>query len=413
METARISLVVVHHDTKTIRALRGASNPDGGLVVAAVPPDLTRIYEVTWELLFGLGKLKDVTGAGRDADLNWELLAAWFMAHPIRDVVMVDAQWLGARLLGGLIGLATVSGVHLWLVAQQPVEDSFVAAIECWPVTSRGYEELAALVAGSGQHPNQSEDGPAFPPVPEDNYPTFRAQARRCLPAAAFDVVDARYRSSFGAAGEAIDRLVAVGQMDEEHLLGHIRAELHTCGSIEEMLTTLRATQAAAHRRGWLVSCDLPRLVVTGEAVARAAAHSPTTWHRLRAYREPYRGAACAFAALDASVEAMQGAVLRDVAPDGTELSLVRQGSREVVSVPVGAEIYLRAQSIHRRNQGAASSDLLFADDDGPMTAKRLANAVRSPLTDVGVPLISQTVQWTDTSSTRWATRWGLSVQQL
>jgi hypothetical protein len=392
--------------------LRGSSNPDAGMVVAAVPPDMRRIYELSWELLAAMGKLKDVTGAGRHEDLDWELLAAWFGAHRIRHVVLVDAQWLTSRLLAEVIGLAAVSAVHLWLVAQQPIEDSFVDAVGRWPVTPGGDAELAAHIAAA-RRSNEAEVDSEFPAVPDDNYPTFRAEARRWLSPGAFEVVDARYRSSFATASKAIDDLVEAQQMGEDGLLGHVRSELWACRSVAEMKTALRAIQAAAHRAGWLVSVDLPRLLVTAETVAQGAVHSPSTWRRLRAYREPYRGAACAFAALEVSTETMRTVALQDISAEGDSATVLRQGGHEALGVPRGADLYLRAQVIHRRNQGARDSDLLFATEDEQMLPRYLANAIRCPLTEVGVPLMSRNVDWAEVTSTHWAQRWGLAVQKL
>jgi DNA-binding XRE family transcriptional regulator len=366
MGRAQISLIVMHPDTTAIRKLRGASNPDAGLVVAAVPPDLRRSYELTWEVLAGLGKLKDVTGAGRHADMNWELLVAWFAAHGIQHVVLVDAQWLTKTLLADMIGLASVSGVHLWLVAQQPIEEVFVAAIDRWPVRQGGEAELAGYVTAAVRRV-EVEINEHFPAVPEDNYPTFRAEAKKCLSQDQFGVVDARYQEAFGKATQVVTQLAKTKAMDEEHLLGHVRAELKECRSMEEMLTVVRAIQAAAHRVGWLVSSDLPRLVVTAESVASAAVHSPSTWRRLRAYREPYRGAACVFAGLEVSPETMQAVRVDDVADDGLCVSVTQQGARQVLAVPEGAGVYLRAQMLYRRNQGAAGTDLLFANEEEPM----------------------------------------------
>jgi hypothetical protein len=141
--------------------------------------------------------------------------------------------------------------------------------------------------------------------------------------------------------------------------------------------------------------------------------HSPGTWVRLRAYREPYRGAACALAACELDLEAMGVVRLGNVAPDATSVTADLPGCLRVVEVPEGAEVFVMAQLIYRRLQGAGPRSLLFANEDGPLEARYLANAIRCPITEVGVPLYSQQVERAELDAKRWANRWGLSVQEL
>ena len=249
---------------------------------------------------------------------------------------------------------------------------------------------------------------PEFPRVPADSFVTFRAEARQRLDTDAFAVVDARYRAAFDLARAWFGTEAQVG---EEAVLGLIRSQLHGCSCTDEMLTAQRAIEAAAFRAGWLVSVELDRLVVTADRTSAAAIHSPQTWRRLRAYREPYRGAACALAAAELAPETMTSLALGQVDPEGT--SVTPSDRPAPVEIPQGADVYLRAQLWYRRLQGAGDSDLLFAGDPGPMRARYLADAVRCPLGEVGVPLFSQMVDRAEIDSKRWANRWGLSVQEL
>jgi hypothetical protein len=410
--SAQLHSVVVHPDTESARRLRRASNPDAGIVVAAVPPDMRRSYELTWELLVGMGKMPDVAGAGRREDLNWEVLAAWIGAHRIEHLVLVDTQWIGPKFLGDIVGLAAVTGVDLWLVAQQPLDDGYVVALSGWPVIEGPADELARLVAAALQM-SETYVVPDFPAVPADNYPTFRAEARRVLSGSEFDQVDATYRAAFSAAAASFAQLVEGPGITEDRVLYEIRHQLHRCGTAEEMVVCVRGCQAAAHRAGWLVSAVLPRLVVTSEMASRAAVHAPSTWKRLRAYREPYRGAACALAALDLSIQTISGVRIADVSGSGQELEVPMAGELVHLEVPAGADLYLRAQVAHRLIQGAVPDELLFATEEGPMASKHLADAIRAPITEVGVPLYSQTLERVELDAKRWALRWGLSVQEL
>jgi transcriptional regulator with XRE-family HTH domain len=288
VKRAEIKTMVLEHTSDGVRRLRGGSNPDAGLVVAAIPPDVRRSYPITWELLEGLGKITDVSGAGRHEDLNWELVAAWILAHRVGHLVLVDAQWIPPRLFSDITGLAAVTGVTLWLVAHAPLPDSYAEAVEGWPTEVADPAALAALVSAA-LRPQEEEGSPKYPRPPADSYLTFRAEARRRLTSVEFALVDARLHEAYEeAAGWFGDQPKAA--IDEDSVLAYLRRRLHGCASAEEMLIEVRGVQVAAHNADWLVSADVTRLVATAQNASAAAVHSPHTWRRLRAYREPYRG---------------------------------------------------------------------------------------------------------------------------
>ena len=135
---------------------------------------------------------------------------------------------------------------------------------------------------------------------------------------------------------------------------------------------------------------ELDRLVSLPTGPRRQRSTPRRRGVRLRAYREPYRGAACALAAAELAPETMTSLTLGQVDPEGT--SVTPSDRPAPVEIPQGADVYLRAQLWYRRLQGAGDSDLLFAGDSGPMRARYLADAVRCPLGEVGVPLFSQMV---------------------
>ncbi|MDA8309626.1 MAG: hypothetical protein M0Z46_03270 [Actinomycetota bacterium] len=415
MNRAHIRTATLHHTTEAVRRLRSATNPDAGLLVAAVPPDLRRSYALTWELLAGLGKQSGVSGAAKREDLNWEVLAAWIFSHGVRHLVVVDAQWIGARVLPELVGMAAATGVTLWLVAHHPITDDYFCALGDWPTTPATPTELANIVeaAIAQRSANADEyDEDVFPSLPADPFVTFRAEARQRLPEDVFGRLDARYRSAH-AAGRDWFAGREPGEVDAEGLVRHLRGRLQRCASAEAMLIEVRALQAAAYSADWSLSVDLPRFKAMAENVSAAAVESPETWRRLRAYREPYRGAACALVARELAVDTMLALRIDDVSGDGRSVSVERNGVREEFSVPPGAELYLRAQVWHRRLQGAVGTELLFATEEGPMTDRYLSSAIRAPASEVAVPLYSQQVERGEVTAKRWVRRWGLAVQAL
>jgi hypothetical protein len=394
-----------------VRRLRSVTNIEVGVVVAAVPPEMRRGYELTWEILLGLGKRTDVTGAGRQESLNWEVLAAWVLAQRIEHIVLIDAQWLRRTMIEDVIGLAAVTATTLWLVAQHPLEDEYEAALSNWPTEPAEISDLKVLIERALNASPIVDARNEFPVVPSDNFVTFRSEAKRRLSPDSFNAVDARYVAVYRSARTWC---VESGQgIDEDTVLAVVRAELHDCACADEMLTALRAIQAALFRSGWLLSVDLIRLVVTAERAARAAIQSPATWVRLRAYREPFRGAACALAASELSLSAIGALSIGAVEADGSGVRVERSGEVTVVRVPEGAAVYLRAQLLYRAIQGASDGELLFANDEGPMESRYLADAIRCPIGEVGVPLYSQQVDRADLHPVRWGLRWGLSVQEL
>jgi len=176
------------------------------------------------------------------------------------------------------------------------------------------------------------------------------------------------------------------------------------------MLVVVRATQAAAHRSGSHINADLTRLVLTAETAARAAVSSPQTWKRLRAYRDPYRGCACALAASKLGLDEMVALTVESVEADGS--AVLVDGAP--VAIHSGAQLFVRARRLVRVNAGATGGAPLLADETGaPMRRRVISAAVRVALLEVGVAIASQRSVPTRTDGTAWMSRWGLSVGSL
>ena len=144
-----------------------------------------------------------------------------------------------------------------------------------------------------------------------------------------------------------------------------------------------------------------------------AAVTSPRTWRRLLAYKEPYRGAACALGAADLSVDEMLTLRCQDIEESGESVNLTRGATTEKIDVPPGAGVLLRAQRIYREHQGADPDDPFFGVEEQPLERRYLAAAMRAPILELGVPLYSQRVMVTPLSTVHWGARWGISVQAL
>lgn len=161
------------------------------------------------------------------------------------------------------------------------------------------------------------------------------------------------------------------------------------------------------------MNADLTQLIVTADHASAAAIHAPQIWQRLAAYREPYRGAACALAAAELSIDEMLGPSCADVDPEGTAVTVRRGGKTDRVGVPAGAEVYLRAQLAWCAIQGALAHEPLFAKKEEPMRSRFISYALRAPIVELGIPLLSQRAEKVRTDHARWAKRFGLSAQEL
>jgi hypothetical protein len=408
--TRAIHSLVLEHDHQTAHRIWRANKPGAGVLVAGIVPDFRRLYDLWREIFLALGKDPEISGAGRDSELDWALLPAWFLAHRIAHLILINAERLPPQHLLEISGLAALGDVNLWMVAFDPVSSKYEAAIGTWPTSTASIDDLLALLDGLDDPPEGP--GPAeFPRVPIDNFVTFLADARRELTTDEFSVVDELFRSNV----EAARHWFAEGQdqVSEESVLGYLRRLLRTCATTDEVTVVVRAVQVAGFHEGWLVNADVARLIATSEQASRAAIGSPLTWTRLLAYKEPYRGAACALAACDLSVDEMLTLRCRDIDPSGGSAQVVLAGEAKRVEVPSGAEVLVRAQLIYRDHQGAGPDEPFFGIEDKPLERRYLAAAMRAPILELGVPLYSQRVMVTPLSTVHWGARWGLSVQEL
>lgn len=246
------------------------------------------------------------------------------------------------------------------LVAHHPVEPAYNKALK----THRAVPaEAAALVAVLTQKGSAVPAVPAapLPRVPYDNFPTFLAAARDQPDADSFDLVKARFEQAHRRAGELFDAVPDAAALPDR-ALSWLRHELLDCVTTDEMIVSIRAMQVAAFHAGWLINADVARLVVTATKANTTTVHSPETWRRLAAYRDPYRGAVCALAAADIAVTEMTSLRCDDIDPGGKLVNVERDEGTVRAEVPAGADVFLRAQLAHRSSQGADGDALLFAD---------------------------------------------------
>jgi hypothetical protein len=380
-------------------------DPWAGVAVAHISPDSTTEHQLLRDILDGLAKNAEVSGWDRSVDSDRAVVPVWLAAHPIDHLVVVDAQAIPIGLLEIVAGACAVAGTTLWLCEKHPGDD-YLAMRAQWPTSPATLPELLAALP----EPAPATTEAAFPDVPFDGPMTFLAACRDRLDPTDHAVVADRFHQVAEAAATWAGN---AGDLDEPAVLGWLRDRIDGCRRVPEMLTVVRATQVAMFTlapTGYHLQVDLPRLLATADHAPEAVAADPSTWRALAAYRDPARGAACALAAAGAGIDDLATMGLDDLAADGVTATATDGTSFEV---PPDAAVYLRAQHLARRSEGADGTDLVFAEEDQPVRGRMLVKYVRAPVTDLGIALTTKALTNVRADAKRWASRWGVSVQQL
>lgn len=405
-----INLTVAASDTAHARWIGSLNSPELSQVVIRGRADTRRIGWVAADLLAALGKQRDVTGVGRNDDTDWLLAHIWLVASDIDDLVITDLANLPADVLHRLLLLTCSIGVTLWLVADHAVDQAHFDVLKDWPVTPVPREKFDEYWRrhdpARGRH--RPSPGPNWPVnVPDVDFPVFRAEARRQLSDADFNIVDAAYLIAYG---EAQRWVTSETNPTEELVAGFLRHQLSRTTTTAQMTTIVRATQAALFVQDWLVQVDLIRLLASNDAALHAVATDPGTWQRLLAYPEPHRGVICAFTAAGLDAATQVGVCLEDLNDAG---DLVTVEGR-TVALPRGTRLFVHAQRYLRQLQGAEPQDPLLATATGsPLSPKSLATVLTAAARDLGVPLVSGQVLRSDKDDRSWLRRRGVSVIHL
>ena len=402
----RIRTVTVPAGDDLIVGCHSANRPDRGLVVVGVASEMRRPLPFVQDLLAALGCKDDVAGAGRHVERDLEHCTAWLHALDVKDLVLVDAQWLHPTLLATAIEIATSANVDLWLVCQQPVEPSWDTTIAAWPHHAAQQSDLTA------KFPTETDtfdgDGRLFPRVVDAPWVTFRSTCRDLLPEDDFRTVDRRFVEALDAGLNAFDD----NELDEQTVLQHLYARCQGSGTFDEMLVEARASQVAAWRRGWLVQIDINQFTAVARTLpTRTQLDRPDWWQRLRIYPEPWRGTVCALAAVGLGCTTMTTITVGHIDLAG---HVTNPTTGDDALVPAAALSYVRAQRTLRLLQGATTDDPLFATDDGrPVGDRRLAQALLDAQVECGLNMTGGRVARGDLTAASWASRLGISVQPL
>jgi len=368
---------------------------------------------ITRALLEAMGKDPQLTGGATcSTRYGWPLLPPWLLALGITDVVVAEAQMLPAKVLEELIVLITGLGVRLFLSAHRPLGEYYPAVLEAWPTEDATAAELEALLnrpnapAAVDPDPGMRSE---FAAVPDSEFLFFRADCRDHLAAEDFLIVDGRY---LRAAADMRNWLGGrTDPLHAEDVARMLRFELLDCSGPEEMLTVLRASAAVLLLAGVLVGCDAQAFRVAVESEGWYLASRGRDWSALAGYRQPYRAAVCAVTVAGLSLEQAAGITCEQVAEDGTRLAL---GNERTLSIPEEGGVYLRAQLLLRRADGAKASDKFFVTAEGePASVRYLREALTEPTTEAGVELSVGRVSRRRATPMQWAARLGIRIRRF
>lgn len=419
--------------TAQARALHASHDPDRGLLVLSAPtaPQPSTLSSAVLNALGATGSLRLV---GRVADTTLEVVLPWLLAYRVRHLLLTRADRMPSASLQHALELAAAAGITVWTTGA-PLHDlhrQVLAGRRAQTLTAEEFLTAWNTATAQAQPVEPDETGltarpAAWPPMPADDFPTFRAAMRRCLPADVFAAADALFLATMTDARARLapllcgdnDAVRAVEQdrpgvvcLDRTALEKQVSRYLHTLigasTSTPEVTVRLRAAQVAAFRLGWLLSVNLDRVVATADEPSVAARRDPRTWQALRLFRYPYQGAICVLAGLDLDNNTIRALPAGAVAGDGSTVTV--HGHR--FPVPPPARVMLRAQRLSGQLAGRTDAQPFIHVAGAPATRERVRTTVRAALLDAGVPLLSRKVDET-WAGNDWLNRWGIALQEV
>ncbi|QCX73725.1 hypothetical protein C9F11_42570 [Streptomyces sp. YIM 121038] len=286
-----VTLIIdVDDDTRVLQAARASSDPQAGQATVDLTPHTPRTAYLPRDILRALGRTDYQPTASEPitAAPAWRAAACWITVLGIRRLVILRAHHLAEARTRHIAQLRQDTGIHLVLIAQPPTR---TAAAQLRTRLARHHldHDLQQI---TDSHEALDLLGPPTPhrpqPVPDHTMPLpdlprlpvarFRAELRRCLPAADFARVDAQYWAGLYAARAYLTRHPGLPtQQDLEFFLSRLTT---SSPSLRHTLTRLRGAQAGFLRAGLLL--DLPDDLETATGPGTTTRpFTPYTAHRI------------------------------------------------------------------------------------------------------------------------------------
>lgn len=392
------------------------------ILLRPTPGTITR-STLSWDLLAAMGKSTAILNAHRPGPAGWDLAAAWMTGYGVTDVIVDRAHLLNPELVQDLVAIGHQAVARVWLIYSSPTALA---------------ERMRSYTEGSGftrvLEPNQmSFDFPAdvwwphpdevgrknmamwevpkirrqWTHLPDADFPTFLAAARRGMPADQFELAERYYWHAFERTEAWLDNHLPDGRpgfgAELAAWLRDVQLGPVPYGQVAQIV--LRGTQAALFNAGVFLRWDRDRLGPNpGNALCGNLAGGSTL-------TELVGTEAAAAAALSLHLNLgpfyFDAWRLADVEPDGSILhpppvsppapvrylefsdlrTPVRPNSNVTeipchlpVLVPRTIRPLIAAHAAWRRYSGAGDQSQLFTHPQGKRVYARLRNTINTAL---------------------------------
>lgn len=404
--------VVADHDGTLTNQLNDFHDPDTGVVVVSAVDDIRQLSRLASSLVLSMVKTIGIFDPDRSANLATANATAWIVADGVTDLVVAHAEWLKPGVVTDLLHAAFVSGTRTWLIAdtQMPEElYQFALSWDCEPI------EPAEFARRWSQRPDRDQPittSPAppserFPAVPNDDFPTFYAEARHHLTPEEWSRFDRTFRTIFEDAMCLFDG----GTGSEEELSAGLHRLVEHASDRGEIVTRIRAAQVAAFRARQLLLVDIDRFLLRSVEVVSAGRLDASQWKRLNGFAKPRDAALAVLAVIGLSPDEIVGLGENDVEPTGASVTV---RGRTLV-VPEEGRGSLVAQHLFRLAAGIDGS-LPFVSGtprERVPSVRGTRQRILAASRNTGVAIRTQRDAFARRDLQAWTHRYGVSIRPI
>ncbi len=384
-----MTVIAVDTTNQPVGPPTGPAAP-GSAVWVRVRPSIRRTHTVATDVMAALGKRRDLAGKGRNEHEDIQLAVAWLRAYDTRELVLVDAQHLGSKVLGNVVRLAATADVDLWLLHRAPGSDVFARALHRHASTTKTLADCPA--------PAPIRATPAlvraFPAVPRHDVHQFRTAVETTLTGPDRDTVLGCLDAT---AASAHTRLAAEGATAAT-VANLVDDLLLDAPCDDELITRIRGIQLAAWHHNVFLRVDLTTLLNSEERPSLPATEVDAA---LIAYRQPHRIITIALTRRGHSIHDVTELRRRDVLEGGQQL---RIGDR-IVDVPPPVT---RALRVALNIAPGEPDDRLL-----PYAPQTLAAVLTDATNDLGLHVKGRRAERTRPKHTAYLDRLGITVRRL
>lgn len=365
----------------------------GGALVCMPRPNGRRPFVLHRDVLAAMGCRSDVRTATARSPVGRDLLLiqAWTSAHAFRDVYVCHADFVAdPRWFTKLADAFTQAGAATHLVC----DDTVTGKILDWADEHQHPISTEEPVLPAEQAPDKEATTSSYPQMlPNADFYLWFARCRDLLSPAEFSTVHALYSA-------VLNDWIAAPPASGRDARVRLVELVQTHRSQAEVLTCVRAVQAACFRHGLLLRLKLIHLL----AAVQDQAHRPLTGpelRALRAYREPWIGVSVALRDAGIPTRELAAMTVSDVHDSGRTITT------QTGPVPVSGEtvIFVRALHALRELENAAPDDPFI-----PRPARDITDAVRWARTDLNLPGVTRAHHGKEAD---WADRMKLTLHDL